>query len=190
MRRFMKIVEGMQYEMFPPNSLYHTTSPGAAFDILSSHTVRPSNNEGFCSFSLKPHLHDIAAHGAVIVFDLRQLYAQLEPVEYTQEWAHEHPDQARYIAGEGWAEQFQYEPDDTEEDDFEDDGYETAYAEAELEAFLHKSDEEEWISLQAGQAVHFTPAAVTSLIVHEIDAETEADLKQIGYGHVKLLTVP
>ena len=184
MRSWIHLCEAYQYEMFPPQSLYHTTSPAVAFEILSTHEVRPKL-DGFVSFSLKPNLYDIQAHGAVLVFDLRKLYGQLEPVEYTEAWAEANPDQARYIAGEGWSEQFEYQSDgDDEEDD--DDGYERAYADAELEAFLQKADEDEWISLQAGVPVKFTPDAVTGLILNEIDAETQQELQSMGYAHIKL----
>lgn len=149
MREFMRIVEALQYEMFPPNSLYHTTSPAAAFEILASKTLKPNTYEGFVSLSEKPHLHDISAHGAVLVFDLRQLYAQLEPVEYTEEWAHEHSAQTSYIAGEGWTEQ--WEAPEPEEDDWDDDeAQDEARNDAERDAFFAKSDEHEWISLHPG----------------------------------------
>lgn len=178
----MRIVEAYQYEMFPPNSLYHTTSPGAAFDILAHHELRPKTAESFVSFSLMPHLRDIQAHGAVLVFDLRALYGQLEPVEYTDAWAREHPDEVRYIAGEGWSEQFEYTPDD----DFDDDDYEAAYADAELESFFQKAGEDEWISLRPGRPVRFTRACVTGLILDDVDNETRTMLGRMGYDHLKL----
>jgi hypothetical protein len=187
MRHFMRIVESLQYEMFPPNSLYHTTSPAAAFEILESKTIRPPNADGFVSLSEKPHLHDISAHGAVLVFDLRRLYAQLEPVEYTEAWAHDHPAEVSYIAGEGWVEQWQApEPDDDEWED--DDTRDAAYHDAEQEAFFAKSDEHEWISLRPGLAVRFDPQSVTGLILDTVDAETRQDLIALGYGHIKLRT--
>jgi hypothetical protein len=172
--------------MFPPDSLYHTTSPAAAFEILAGGELRPKTSEGFVSFSLKSHLHDIQAHGAVLVFDLRKLYAQIEPVEYTEAWARAHPDQTRYIAGEGWVEQFDYTPDDDEDDDFDDDGYYQAYADAELESFLQKADEDEWISIHPGQPVRFTAVCVTGLILGEIDNEIHDDLVKLGYSHINL----
>lgn len=190
MRHFIKIVEAFQYEMFPPDSLYHTTSPGAAFDILSSRMVRPATTEGFASFSERPHLHDIQAHGAVIVFNLRQLYAQIEPVEYTEAWARENPAQADYIAGEGWTAQFHYEPEyDNDDDEYDDtDAEDAAYADAALEAFLQKSNEDEWISLRPGQPVHFATTSVTALILNEsLDDESRNELAKLGYAHVKIM---
>jgi hypothetical protein len=184
----MTLTEAYQYEMFPPNSLYHTTSPGAAFEILQAGELRPKA-DGFVSLSEKPHLHDIQAHGAAIIFDLRKLYAQLEPVEYSEAWAHTHAEQARYIAGEGWSEQFEYQSDDADEDEGDDDRYEEEYAAAEIEAFLQKSDEAEWISLHPGTPIRFRPDAVTGLIIGGIDDETRADLAKIGYGHIQLRSV-
>jgi hypothetical protein len=182
----MQLCEAYQYEMFPPHSLYHTTSPGAAFDILEQKELRPQRY-GFVSLSEKPHLHDIQAHGAVLVFDLRHLYAQLEPVEYSETWAKTHADQARYIAGEGWQEQFEYVSDEEDDDEFDaDDSYDRAYADAELEAFLQKAAEDEWISLEPGMPVRFTPAAVTGLIVDNLDAEDRQTLAAMGYAHVKV----
>lgn len=188
--KYRELTEAYQYEMFPPNSLYHTTSPSSAFEILAHRQLRPRDD--FVSFSLKPNLYDIREHGAVLVFDLRKLYSQLEPVEYTEAWAKAHPEQVRYIAGEGWSEQFEYSPESESDDDdewSEDERYEAAYAEAELDSFLHKAGEDEWISLHPGQPVHFPPDAVTGLILDEIDAETEQELRSLGYGHVKLRQV-
>jgi hypothetical protein len=184
--RYVELIEAYQYEMFPPDSLYHTTSPASAFEILTHQQLRPRDE--FISFSLKPHLYDIREHGAVLVFDLRKLYSQVEPVEYTEAWAEAHPDQVRYIAGEGWSEQFEYTSDENDEWD-QDAEYEQAYAEAELDAFLHKADEEEWISLHPGQPVQFTPDAVTGLILDEIDAETQQELQRLGYSHIRLRQV-
>jgi hypothetical protein len=184
LRRWMALAEAFQYEMFPPNSLYHTTSPGAAFEILQAGELRPIS-DGFVSLSEKPHLHDIQAHGAAIIFDLRKLYAQLEPVQYTEAWAQTHPDHARYIAGEGWSEQFEYQSDgDGDADD--DDHYEEEYAAAEMTAFLDKASEDEWISLHPGTPVRFQPHAVTGLILDHLDDETRAELAKIGYAHVQL----
>lgn len=175
--------EAYQYEMFPPNSLYHTTSPGAAFNILEDRQLQPQR-DGFVSLSEKPHLHDIQAHGAVIVFDSRKLYAQLEPVEYSETWAKTHADQARYIAGEGWQEQFEYTSDDDEDEFDADDNYDHAYADAELEAFLQKAAEDEWISLEPGVPVQFTPDAVIGLIVDAMDDADRQALVALGYAHV------
>lgn len=183
--RYFELCEAYQYEMFPPRSLYHTTSPGSVFAILHAGELRPRDGDSFVSFSERPHLHDIREHGAAIIFDLRHLYGQLEPVAYTEAWAHAHPDAARYIAGEGWEQQFEYHPED-DEDEFDDEGYEQAHADAELEAFLQKSDESEWISLRRGVPVRFTPQCVRGVMLHEIDAETRGELAAMGYGHVEL----
>lgn len=184
MRNFITIIEAYQYQMFPPERLYHTTSPFAAFEILTHGAVRPKDPDGFISFSEKPHLTDITAHGATLVFDLRKLYAQLEPVEYTEEWAHEHAAQARYIAGEGWTAQFEYSSDDGDDEFDDDDGYDAAYAAAEIDAFLAKAEEDEWISLHPGMPVQFRPDAVVAIILDEIEADTQSELTAMGYGHV------
>ena len=184
--RYFEFHEAYQYEMFPPHSLYHTTSPGSVFDILKAGELRPRNGESFVSFSERPHLHDIREHGAAIIFDLRQLYGQLEPVQYTEAWAQAHPDEVRYIAGEGWEQQFEYHPEDDGDEFDDDDRYEEEHAAAELEAFLQKADEDEWISLHSGMPVRFTPACVRGIMLHQIDADTRTELAAMGYGHVEL----
>lgn len=183
MRYWQRLCEaGYQYDLFAPDSLYHTTSPAGAWAILADKEIRPAY-EGFVSLSERPNLYDIRAHGAVIVFNLRHLYAQLEPVEYTVAWAHAHAQQARYIAGEGWSEQFEYTSDEDEDDE---DGYDRAYADAEMEAFLTKAEEDEWISLHPGVPVRFAPAAVTGVMLAHLDAEAGQELHQMGYPHVTL----
>ena len=181
-REFVNIAENYQYELFDQAKLYHTTSPAAAFDILKSGELRPKQSDGFVSLSEKPHLHDIEAHGAVIVFDRGMLYSQLIKVDYSERWAKKHQRQASYIAGEGWSDQFEYSPDD---DDEFDDGYDDAYADGEMEAFLVKSDEDEWISSQPGQAVRFTKDAVVGLILDDV-VDAEEDLAAIGYEGLRV----
>jgi hypothetical protein len=182
--RCSDLFEAFQFDMFPAafpsDSLYHTTSPALAFDILKHHQVRPRVD--YVSFSRKPHVYDIRERGAVLVFNSGKLHDQLEPVQYTEAWAKAHPDQVRYIAGEGWTEQFEYSPED---DDWSD-GYESAYSEAEIASFLHKADEQEWISVYPGLPVVFTPDAVIGLILDAIEPDTQQELRRLGYGHVKL----
>jgi ribulose bisphosphate carboxylase small subunit len=89
-------------------------------------------------------------------------------VKYTERWAEEYSEQAAYIAGEGWIEQFEYSEDVMEEDEegemWENEDLMAAeYAEAQMEAFLYKRDEQEWISAEQGAEVPVTILNVESL---------------------------
>lgn len=160
--------------------LYHTTDPMSAESILSDHQLRPKSGDGFVSLSLRPHLHDISAHGCCIMFSRAALQSQLDEVDYSETWAEAHPNQVSYIAGEGWHEQ--WEAPDVDEDGWEDeDAYEAAFHDAEQDAFFSKSDEDEFISKQAGQPVRFPVTAVLAIIVEDVEDEWRQLLDGYGY---------
>lgn len=158
--------------------LYHTTSLFVASKVFEALEFRPKDRESFVSFAGdKPYFGDISSNQVVIeLAGSRDLKAQLERVEYTEDWFHEHADQASYIAGEGWREQFVYEPpedgDDDDFDEFEDE--EDQYHEAEIDAFLAKDAEREWISREAGQPVKIAREEILRILVvaeEQIDAD-------------------
>lgn len=149
--------------------LYHTTSLPGLLSILQSHTVEPGAD--FVSFSEVPVLGDITANEVTLVFDALTLAPQLMKVQYTEEWFNEHPEQGSYIAGDGWQEQY-VEPEDCyaldDESGFEeadDECLDKAWRAAELESFLFKSDEREWVSKSEGVGVGFSPKAVKEVLV-------------------------
>lgn len=140
-----------------PDKIYHTTSYHAAEQIQRTGILEPKN--GFISFSAHPIMHgDISANDVILVFDALPLLPNLLQVKYTEKWYDKYPEHASYIAGEGWREQL----DTTEcydfEDDWEDDDcVEAMTRDAELESFLFKSDEEEWISKVIDEPIRFRP---------------------------------
>ena len=171
--------------------LYHTTSNSGAFDILNERNVKPKNYESFVSFSTKPlPFGDIESKDVTLVFRKDLLISQLDEVDYEVSWYHEHTDQARYIAGEGWKEQFEYEPEDSEDEFDNDGGYEEAFSNAEIDSFLDKDGEEEWISKKAGVPVQLNPTSVVGLIInHHFDQtdldEWKQDIASMGY-HISI----
>ena len=134
--------------------LFHTTSFSSLDDILRAGHLKPKDNGGYISFSEKPHFSDISGKDVVLVFDRRAVLPFVEQVSYDEEWFDAHNEQALYIAGEGWREQYtapdydqfsDYDPDDEvwEPDPDEEAAFER---DAALQAFLDKSDEREWVS--------------------------------------------
>mgnify|MGYP000635370297 CR=1 FL=1 len=116
--------------------LFHTTSWKALDSILRSKMLRGE----YVSLSENPFLSDIRATEVALKLDASKLH-NVQKVQYTEEWYKQHPTEAAYIAGDGWREQFSYDgvEDDTEAE-------EAVYREAELESFLHKTGELEWIA--------------------------------------------
>lgn len=180
-------------------TLHHTTLAYAASEILEHRELRPKNYETFVSLSENEYVHDITGRHVTLVFDPSGFEGQLIEVEYSEDWAESHPQHAAYIAGEGWSEQYHdpedlFEPPDDldpDEADFwepDEEAVEAARHEAEIEAFLVKSDEAEWISRTAGEAVSFRPEAVVGLIVRDGSdlQEWRADLDRLGYRHVQI----
>ena len=136
----------------PPESIYHTTSKAGLESIIETGEIRPKNYESFVSFSASPaELYDISGNDYIIEVKIPE---GVTPVDYTEEWYEAHPEQASYIAGEGWQEQFTYSPETLDEEGWEDeDLMEEEWRSAELESFLWKENEQEWISEIAGESV-------------------------------------
>ena len=153
------------------DELYHTTSYGGAISILKSGEVQPKNYEGFVSFSepLSDRIGDIEANNVTIVFKKSSIESQIEKVIYDPEWFYNHRDQAAYIAGEGWQEQWTPPEDcyDYEEDWEDEECYEEAYAEAEYNSFEYKEDEKEWVSRVEGTPVSFSIEDVLRIFVYD-----------------------
>ena len=154
-----------------PKKLYHTTSLQGLISILKDHAITPM--EYFVSFSEIPLVGDISANEVTLVFDGAPLETLLDKVHYTEEWYDAHPEQSAYIAGEGWREQYT-EPEKCYDYD-EDSGWEEpneecleeAYKEAELQSFLYKDKEREWISKDEGASVHFSPKDLQEILLYD-----------------------
>lgn len=136
----------------PPESLYHTTSRGGLQDIQETGLIKPKDYEGFVSFSAEPiELYDIS--GADYRIEVKMPEGVM-PVEYDWKWAEKYPEHARYVAGEGWEEQFTYSEDTLDDEGWEDeDLMEEEWNDAMLNAFLDKSGEQEWISIKSGMDI-------------------------------------
>jgi hypothetical protein len=73
-----------------------------------------------------------------------------------------------YIAGEGWREQYEcsLDPEDFDDDDDYDDACEKDYEEAEIDSFMCKDDEREWISRREGEDVRVPVSAILRVETH------------------------
>lgn len=163
------------------DELYHTTSLQGLAKILQSRTFRSGAHGGFISFSEKPLFGDISAGDAVIVLDKGALRNRVMPVEYTERWFDRYPEHAEYIAGEGWREQYM-EPEDCydEEGWAGDECLERAYRGAELEAFLWKKDEREWVGRSEGD-IRLPAEAFKRIVVPKAKYQVAlALLKKLG----------
>ena len=152
---------------FGTKPLFHTTSFSNLASILQTKTLQA---HPFVSMSEVPFTGDISHNDVILVFSRRALAPQMAKVQYTERWYDAHPDHAAYIAGEGWQEQYT-EPDDCYDYDDEtgweeadDDCLERAHREAEMQSFLYKDGEREWVSKQEGRDVRFGPRDVKGLI--------------------------
>lgn len=187
MRHFMRIVEAAEAPL-----LYHTTSASGAIEILTQHKVRPARNKEtglFVSFSEVPLIGhpDIAASDVSIGFHPYAFWGRIERVIYSEEWYNENRERAAYVAGEGWYQQWEPPEDAYDDEGFEDeDVYGEAHQAAELDAFLDKFAEHEWISREP-QDMNFNPADVVVLIVEGDVADWQAELASIGYHHVRVV---
>ena len=170
------------------SELYHTTSYAALEEILRTGRIEPKSGEAYVSFSERPHLSDISADDVVIALDARKLRDQVEKVEYTEEWFDRNREKASYIAGEGWIEQFNLDdyvdPEDIDPDtgEIDTEKEEEAYREGELEAFLTKSEEREWISRSEGEPVKLDERAIRRiLVVNDADvSDVQRRVEQSG----------
>jgi len=83
--------------------LFHTTSLGAMQSILAEKRLV---GKPFISFSEIPWYSDISGKDCTLVFHASAMMPHLMKVEYNEDWFDRFPDQANYIAGEGWHDQF------------------------------------------------------------------------------------
>jgi hypothetical protein len=152
-------------------TFFHTTSFKSLPQILKSMQLKPKNIDNpFVSFSEVPYFGDISGNDVVLAFKLNNMKPQLLQVEYDEDFYERYREQAAYIAGEGWREQFiiddYVDPDDYDEwGDIDPDVEEAAYREAELASFEAKSGEREWVSKREGQPVKFKADDVAIILV-------------------------
>jgi hypothetical protein len=146
----------------------------------------------FVSFGERPYFGDIRHNEAVLVFD-RKALSDVMKVEYNEQWFDRYPDQGAYIAGEGWHAQYEPPPECFEYD--EEEGWEeedeeclqAAYHDAEVGAFMAKSDEREWISKREHQPVKFRPEYITGVLLKKGSVEAmEKELWKLGLDHVEV----
>ena len=162
-------------------NLYHTTSWSNALKALRSGKIE--SMAPFISLSSKPLFSgDIRYTDLALVLDGDRLGGQVTPVQYTERWAEAHPEQVTYIAGEGWQEQFVYPDDCLDEDGWEDEEcMEQAWHEAEIDSFLWKRDEDEWITQREDTPLKVRGAVKALLVPSDADVEqAEALLAKAG----------
>jgi hypothetical protein len=142
--------------------LYHTTSLGALEAILDERRLAGGD---FVSLSEIPFVGDIRANDVSLGFAADCFAHAVRKVRYTRAWYDENPEDAAYIAGDGWREQF-VTPDDCYDDEGEvDEGCEAeAYAAAEFEAFIDKAREREWLSVES--VLPFALEHIVEVVVH------------------------
>ena len=98
-------------------------------------------------------------------------------------------DQAAYIAGEGWREQFTLDDYVSEDDidpetgDVDSDVEEAAYDEAQFASFEAKDAEREWVSRHEGQLIKFTSTDVLRIVVRDPSQmeHTQQVLRKLGW---------
>jgi hypothetical protein len=160
--------------------LFHTTSFRRAEEYKNQGFITPKNLDSFVSFSESPFSGDISENEITLKVEVDP--SHVEQVQYNERWYKDHQEQAAYIAGEGWPEQFEYPEDIYDEEGEADPGAEeAAYAEAELYAFLDKSNEREWISKAPGD-----PVPVTVLEEIPVLASLRKALKEISMTKLRI----
>lgn len=155
------------------DSLFHTTSWEGLQGIIQKRSFSPPF-EGLVSFAPKPFFGDISGNDVVL---------EVVPppgimkVQYTEDWFNEYPDHGSYIAGEGWQQQH-FTPEECVDDEgfVDDECEEEAYREAELQSFLFKDNENEWISKEPGEDI---PAQIKRIWVKK-EEDIEAAQKISG----------
>lgn len=182
---FRKFIE-QQGRLFASHLLYHTTGLYEIEEILKSQHFKADPFVSFgesCLFG-----GDISKSEVCLGIDFEGIKSQVMQVKYTEEWYEKYPEHGSYIAGEGWREQWAYEPEDPTDDFGDDEDYENQYKMAELDSFKWKSGEREWISKQPHQDVTFSPQHVQELVtVNEQQASYfQKLLPQLGYQHVEV----
>lgn len=147
------------------NKLYHTTSIDGLIGIIETQTI---NANPFVSFSANPEFYnDINGNDIIIVFNANNLKNNLMEVLYNEKWYKKFPDHANYIAGEGWIDQYYFEPSEYIDDDEYDELYEQDYDLAAQQAFESKSDENEWISILENNPIKFNLDDILFIIVKD-----------------------
>jgi hypothetical protein len=187
--------------------LFHTTSVDNLLSILRSGKLIPQpsgvGDEAFVSFSEVPYTGDISHNDVVMAFRPgSSVHGQVMKVDYTESWYKKYPEHASYIAGSGWYEMYEppewlYEPpEDLDEDELdwwepEDEDVEAAMQEAEMDSFLFKSDEKEWVSKKPFADVKFSPKDLLGVLVVQARnvPHVEETLQKAGYGHVRVRTL-
>jgi len=176
------LIESIIQEEMERNSLFHTTAWGALPDIIKSKALKPKSYDDFVSFSPEPFFGDISAND--VVLEVSPL-SNMMKVEYDEDWYNEHPEHASYIAGEGWKDQY-FAPEECMDDDgwVDDECEEEAFREAELDSFLFKSSENEWISIKEGENV---PIEIKTIWVTKEEDREKAQKFSGGKYPIKIL---
>lgn len=170
-----------------PDTLFHTTGLHTALDILTAGEVLANP---FVSFSAgSPVYSDISASApfVAIAFRYMPVALQLAEVAYTDEWYTAHREQAAYIAGEGWDQQYT-EPDEAYDEDgwSDDEMLAEYYSVAECSAFTCKSDEREWVSEQEGYPVTFDIGADIEYLIVDDEPSRESLAAQLAIENIRI----
>ncbi len=193
MRRFIQIVENAQTAI-----IYHTTSNGSAGQILAQCALNAGRNrEGtpFISLSEKPLIGNVEIGDRADVsigFHPYAFWGKIEPVVYTEQWYDANREKATYIAGEGWWHQWEPPEDAYDEEGFENEEvYGAAHRDAELDSFLDKSAEHEWVTREPYESLRFRPEDVVVLVIDNQAEVTEWQniLRSEGYEHVRVVVL-
>ena len=160
------------------NVLYHTTSYSGFSSIV---TEKQLIAKPFISFSEKCLFSgDIQGKDICLGFDRQPLLASIMKVNYTEKWFNKYPEHGSFIAGEGWREQFAYEGDEEDEEE--------EYRLAELDSFLWKAEEKEWISKAPYHNINFIPNTLKAVIVTSKNdiVNIQSELAENGYKDVEV----
>ena len=174
------------FEQTDAGILHHTTSLAGLEGILRNKRLE---GKPFVSMSEQCLFGGDISHADICLgISKTNLQSQMVKVEYDEEWFQKFPEQGAYIAGEGWAEQWHYEPSNPHDEWGDDEEYENQYQAAQFNSFYYKSNEQEWVSLQEGQPVMFQPGDVKFIVVGNSAIYNQA--RQIarslpGYSHVE-----
>ncbi len=134
--------------------LYHTTSWGAAEDIVSSGDLDPQGvNQTFYFSSLSEiplFKGDISGSDVCLVYYQGDLSSSFMRVRYTPGWARKYPEHRAYIAGQGWEGWLSLDHCEDEDGYLDEECEEEERENAETDSFLMKSSEREWVSKREG----------------------------------------
>lgn len=156
--------------------LFHTTSWNKLKRTLQSGKLKSLSP--YISLSEKPLFGGDIRHGDVaLVLDSSDLGNQIMQVKYTEKWAEQYPEQASYIAGEGWEEQFVYPEECMDEDGFDDEAcMEQAWMNGMLNSFLWKKGEDEWITKRESTTLNVRGALLGLLVPSERGREPAQEI--------------